>query len=85
MIISAAILFEGIVYVGRRHHDIIKIICDRLESVGRPRRCGSQGQGFITDKGEFKTREEAAKIALACGQIKDLKFSSTQLFSEDLY
>ena len=39
-------------------------------------------QGFITLDNNFKTREEAAKIAFEKGQIKNKK---TLLFSEDLY
>lgn len=39
-------------------------------------------QGFITLNNDFKTREEAAKIAFEKGQIKIKK---NILFSEDLY
>lgn len=32
-----------------------------------------------------KLLEEAAKLALECGQIEKLQYSSDELFSEDLY
>lgn len=87
MIKESAIVFEGKVYTGRRHFDVIKIICDELEKLGRPRRCGSSGQGFVTDKGEFLDRLAACQHAVECGQItlpKKIAWSK-ELFSEDLY
>lgn len=44
-------------------------------------------QGFINQFGEFRTREEALKIALENGQPFDAKRngSTNQLFSEGLY
>jgi hypothetical protein len=42
-------------------------------------------QGFVTDEGEFVDRAQAARIALECGQIKALRYSPTQLFSEELW
>ena len=82
MIKEAAILHEGKLYTGKRHCNVIRnIIAEtNCKHVG-----GKSVQGFITDTGEFVSREEAAKIALACGQIKALKFSTKELFSEDLY
>ena len=64
------------VYVGRRHNDIIRNnpTIDFAFS-----KCE---QGFVTDKEEFVSRTEAAKIAFGCGQIKEQKLT---LFSEDLY
>jgi hypothetical protein len=41
-------------------------------------------QGFINDKWEFLTREEAAKEAIECGQIEKLNWPPN-LFSEDLW
>jgi len=82
MIKESAILFNGVVFTGRRHHDVIsKIIAETgVKKVG-----GEHTQGFVTDDGKFVDREEAAKIALQRGQIKKLKFNSKELFSEDLY
>ena len=43
-------------------------------------------QGFITSTGRFVDRVEAGKIALSCGQIKELKYyGGTKLDSSDLY
>jgi hypothetical protein len=42
-------------------------------------------QGFVDETGAFLTREEAAKHAIACGQITDTKFQPDKLFSEDLW
>jgi hypothetical protein len=39
-------------------------------------------QGFITNKNRFVSRQEAANIAFAAGQIKE---ETNRLFSEDLY
>lgn len=82
MIKCAAIRKNGIVYTGRRHHNII----NRDNYPELPFGYFKNGeQGFVDDNGIFLTREEAAKHALECGQISKLKFSQTQLFSEDLY
>lgn len=79
MIIQSAILKEGKIYTGRRHHNIIQSNPPRF-FVGN-----HSIQGFVDDKGNFLDREQAAKHALECKQIEKLKFSSTDLFSEDLY
>lgn len=41
-------------------------------------------QGFMNDKGEFLTREEAYNEALKCEQIKDRSICG-DLYSEDLW
>lgn len=81
-IIQSAIFFQGEYYLGKRHHNCIKTI---IEQTGVKRVPGSAPQGFWTDKGRFLTREEGAKLALANGQIKALKYHRTLLFSEDLW
>jgi len=74
MIIAAAIRqIGGPIYIGRRHHEIIKAAKGKLKR---------GEQGFISDGGKFVTRNEAAKIAFECGQIPKLW---TMLFSEDLW
>ena len=73
MIIKAAIIKDGVIYTGKRHHNILFAAKGALK-------CGEQG--FITDKGEFVNREKAAQIAYECGQIPNPK---SELFSEDLY
>lgn len=76
----AAILADKIIFVGKRHHNVVMTMHE----------CGYKNindypQGFVTDKGTYVSREDAAIIALKNGQVKELKFSSRQLFSEDLY
>ena len=41
-------------------------------------------QGFMTSLGRFVNREEAAKIALECGQIEKLNYGNS-LYSEDIF
>jgi len=74
---EAAILKNGRIYKGKRHHNIIARIVNKtgIKPAGGK-------QGFVTDNGRFVSREEAAKIAFASGQIKEQK---ERLFSEDLY
>lgn len=77
MIVQAAIKKDGIIYVGRRHHNIL--------GAAKPFGYLKDGeQGFVTDAGEFVDRIEAAKIALECGQIAKLGWPP-YLYSEDLY
>ncbi len=80
-IVEAAIKFpNGKIYTGKRHHDCF--YAARLAGEKSPKH---EEQGFITDTGEFVGREAAALIAEAAGQIKELKYHDTRLFSEDLY
>ncbi|MCK9447014.1 hypothetical protein M0Q50_09210 [bacterium] len=46
---------------------------------------GHGEQGFLTNQNRFVNRIEGAKIALECGQIKQLQYSKDVLYSEDLY
>ena len=77
MIVRSAILKEGIIYTGHRHHDCIHEIVTRTGV--RP--AGGE-QGFLTDEGRFLNRVEAVDHALKCGQIKEWK---KRLYSEDLW
>ncbi len=81
-IVASAILFEGKVYTGKRHDNCIRTI---INETGVKKVGGQHPQGFVTDTGRFITREEGAKLALASGQIKELKFNTKKLFSEDLW
>lgn len=65
---------NGVVYIGHRHHKIFPLIPRELVN-----ECV---QGFVTNFDEFVTREKAAKIAFAAGQIPEPKKT---LFSEDLW
>lgn len=81
MIKESAILLDGVVYTGHRHHNIIHDLAER----GFKTPIGGE-QGFVTEAGEFVTREEAAKIAIECGQVEAAKMHRPDvLFSEDLY
>ena len=78
MIKSAAIRKCGIIYTGNRHCDILY---DAYRTTPRIQ-LGTEDseQGFVTNTGEFVTREEGAKIAFECGQISEPKET---LYSED--
>jgi len=75
MIVNAAILKDSVIYVGRRHCDIL---CDKSRQFGFLK---NGQQGFITDKGIFLDRYAAATYAYSNGQIKEAKL---RLCSEDL-
>ena len=60
--------------LGWRHADIIYKYMDAIDQ--------SDLGGFCTSKGRYVGREEAAKIALECGQINEEK---RILYSEDIY
>jgi len=81
-ITDAAIQFDGNTYLGRRHCQIIR---DIVQKTGVKHVPGGKTQGFTTSTGRFVSREEAARIAQAAGQIKRLKYSSKQLFSEEMW
>lgn len=75
---KSAIWFNGKVYTGHRHHDIIRSMVEE-HGIKPP---ASGHQGFVTEDGHFVSREAGARIAYEAGQIKKLV---TILFSEDLY
>jgi hypothetical protein len=77
MIIAAAIKKDDKIYTDKRHY---LIIWNNAKISFK-----NEIQGFVNDKGEFLDREQAAKEALECGQIKELKYNSKELFSEDLW
>lgn len=89
MIVGVAIKHEGTVYSlpkPKRHpHVLAENGEERLPSGIIKWRLASGTQGFVTDTGEFLNRRQAATHALNCGQIERLKFSSRELFSEDLW
>lgn len=67
--------------LGYRHHDIYQRFIDEMNIT-------PNAQGFYTSKGRFVGREEAYKIALEAGQIKEENraFPNIKLLcSEDLY
>ena len=77
---AAAIFLDGKIYTGFRHHKIIHQIYE--DSGIRP---VTGKQGFVTDTGLFVDRAEAARIAIAAGQITETKYHFTDLFSEEMW
>jgi hypothetical protein len=74
---------KGIVFCGLRHPH-----CLHQANAMTGKRQAEHGeyiQGFLTNKNRFVDREEAAVIALACGQIEKLEYSSKSLYSEYLF
>ena len=73
----------GIVFSGWRHPNCMY----QMIAITGLRQCeaGEEIQGFLTNKNRFVDRIEGAKIALSCGQIKELAYSKVKLYSEDLY
>jgi hypothetical protein len=79
MIILVAIKKEGIVYSGRLkdRHDSLYFLYPNL--LQKPE---TNIQGFLTEGGVFLNREQAARHAYECGQVKELNDS---LISEQLW
>lgn len=80
---------KGLVVLGYRHYhciDIMKTLGQLRTARFGPDSIGENVQGFLTNLNRFVDRGEAREIALAAGQIEDLKtYSGVALFSEDLY
>lgn len=77
----------GLVICGARHCDsIMRAVALRMLPPGPEfdgYRCGAQG--FINNKGEFLTREQAWIVAERAGQIRKTTGTHGTLYSEDLY
>jgi hypothetical protein len=72
---------KGIVMYGLRH---AQCIYTRVALNGKKDfECGESIQGFLTNCNNFLTREEAARLHVKNGG--KLNYSSTDLYSEDLY
>lgn len=88
MILAAAIKFhiektnKDVVLCGYRHCNIF----EQLQLLGFEPQKGYKEieQGFIDDKNNFLTREEAYRHALLCYQLKTFK-RNKELYSEDLW
>jgi hypothetical protein len=86
MIVAAATKHPGgdnadLVIVGLHHAQCIHA----LYFITGHKTGGQIEQGFLTTKGRFVDRKEAAQIALSTGQIKSLQWPEYgELFSEDL-
>ena len=76
---------KGVVVCGHRHPHCIHTMYSLTGKRSIEPEVGKYVQGFLTNKNRFVDRTEGAEIALESMQIKELGYSSTQLFSEDLY
>lgn len=95
VICSAIRLEDGRVFRGHRHGDCIRTAHDLVmyqhEKFDGPHwQCPyGDGQGFITSKNRYVTREEGMRLQLAAGiESKSLDgkgYRGDELFSEDLY
>ena len=73
----------GIVFCGYAH---LQCMWQMITMTGKSQhQAGGEITGFLTNFNRFVEREEGAKIALTCGQINELHFSSKELYSEDLW
>ncbi len=72
---------EGLVIRGHRHHDALyaarQAFCTPLR--------GEDGQGFVTSRGRYVTREEGYRLQVAADIGSKCGYSGERLFSEDLY
>jgi hypothetical protein len=79
---AAAILIGSVCYsvpAPGRHHHIIHLLADKgFKTPIRGK------QGFLLSSGDFATRKEAGRIAIAAGQITKLNWPP-DLYSEDLW
>lgn len=89
VVVCAACTYEGLILCGARHWDSVmraqyKALQPRLETC-----TGLWEQGFIDQFGDFLTREEAMRIAIAAKQKVDIKRGCggdpNTLYSEGLY
>lgn len=62
--------------IGRHHAEIIHLWHEQIDH---------DTDGFYTSYGRYVDRKEAAKIALACGQIKRLHYWNDKLDSSDIF
>lgn len=74
---------QGIVICGYRHPSCMYTMIAITGKRSVETECGEYIQGFLTSKNRFVDRKEAAIIHVANGNI--LKYSSRDLYSEDLY
>lgn len=86
-IIAAALrLKNGLVLTLARPHRHHHIISHGIRAGLMPPLPGSvDGQGFLTDTGDYVTRTEAKQLAIESGQISPDKMLSSELLSEDLW
>ena len=85
VVVCAACRKDGIILAGARHYD--KVMRSQADAIGT-KLVGFE-EGFIDQFGDFLTREEAMKIAIAAGQKVDIERGcggdTEILYSEGLY
>jgi hypothetical protein len=69
IIVKAAIKYKNKIYSGLRHGLIMQEIAKETDWGSSDEPVDPRNQGFLTNKGKFVSREEAAKIAFSAGQI----------------
>lgn len=82
-VVAAAIMASGLIHTlpaPARHHNVMRDMRERGIDE-RP----DEIQGFVLEDGSFVNRTAAARAAIAEGQIKELAYTATELFSEDLW
>ena len=75
---AAAMSETGWIFIGKNHANCLH----KMFNIGIKAYRNSQGQGFVTSKGRFVSREKAAKMAFDAGQIDKIP---SLLFSEHLW
>lgn len=82
-IVSVAISAYGLVFMlppPARHHTVMTKIHEFNSEI----QVNPKGQGFLTSKGRYVGRRDAALIAKSSGQVDQL-IAPPELFSEDLW
>lgn len=85
-IVAAALKVDNLIVSApppARHHTLLFALHNTYGKRGP--RVGPSDQGFVTSAGRFVQRDEAARLAVAAGQILKPKFQPNALFSEDLW
>jgi len=83
---SIRVKATGRIYIGMRHYIIMQSVDEDCNRLIADCHTDAIDQGFITDAGDYIDREEALKIAVACGQVKmeNKVGNKYMLFSEDI-
>ena len=74
---------KGIVICGYRHTSCMYTMIAITGKRSVPVECGEYIQGFLTSENRFVDRKEGAVLFVAAGG--NLKYSTEELYSEDLY
>ncbi|NOR27521.1 MAG: hypothetical protein GQ540_03215 [Lutibacter sp.] len=87
VVVCAACRSGEVIFSGARHFD--KVMNSQIRAVKEYRNLHGFTEGFIDQFGDFLTRKEAMKIAIAAGQKVDIECGcgghKDILFSEGLY